>query len=45
MKKSITILALLAFICLGLQAQDRHFTKITVASWNIGHFALGKSGA
>lgn len=44
MKKSITILALLAFICLGLQAQNRHFTKITVASWNIGHFALGKSG-
>ena len=22
--------------------QTKHFTKITVASWNIGHFALGK---
>lgn len=32
---------LLAF---GLNAQGPRFTKITVASWNIGHFAMGRSG-
>ena len=44
MKKLIALLMLCAWVCINLNAQDRHFTKITVASWNIGHFALGKSG-
>ena len=35
---------LLAMVCFGLNAQNKQFTKFTVASWNIGHFALGKSG-
>ena len=44
MKKTIILLTLCALMSLSLNAQDKHFTKITVASWNIGHFALGKSG-
>ena len=43
MKRIIILLpALLLAFCLN--AQNRQFTKITVASWNIGHFALGQSG-
>jgi len=43
MKKTFVLL-LLTFCLVTLNAQNSHFTKITVASWNIGHFALGKSG-
>lgn len=31
-------------VALTMSAQEHHFTKITVASWNIGHFSLGQSG-
>lgn len=44
MKKLITMMLLLALTSFGLNAQNHQFTKFTVASWNIGHFALGKSG-
>lgn len=44
MKKISVLFALLAMVCLSLGAQNKTFTKFTVASWNIGHFALGKSG-
>ena len=44
MKKFTWLIALLACVCLALNAQNKPFTKFTVASWNIGHFALGKSG-
>ena len=44
MKKLFTLMALCTLMCLSLNAQQKSFTKITVASWNIGHFALGKSG-
>lgn len=44
MKKTLILLALSLLTALQLGAQNRHFTKITVASWNIGHFALGKAG-
>jgi endonuclease/exonuclease/phosphatase family metal-dependent hydrolase len=44
MKKVFTLLLLAAYVCIGLNAQNKQFTKFTVASWNIGHFALGKSG-
>ena len=43
MKKALVLL-FLTFCLVTLNAQNKHFTKITVASWNIGHFALGKSG-
>ena len=42
MKKTLSVLTLL-FIALCTNAQSHHFTKITVASWNIGHFSLGQS--
>lgn len=43
MKNYITLLtSLLMAFCLS--AQGSRFSKITVASWNIGHFALGRSG-
>ena len=44
MKKKNLLMILLAMVCFGLNAQNKQFTKFTVASWNIGHFALGKSG-
>lgn len=44
MKRLLTLWMLCALMCVSLNAQDKYFTKITVASWNIGHFALGKSG-
>lgn len=44
MKKVNLLIVVLFLICLGLSAQNKQFTKFTVASWNIGHFALGKSG-
>lgn len=44
MKKLIPLLTISLLVCIGLHAQTKHFTKFTVASWNIGHFALGKSG-
>ena len=43
MKNHLTLLAAL-LVAFSLNAQSSRFTKITVASWNIGHFALGKSG-
>lgn len=43
MRNIISLLAVLLLV-FGLNAQGNRFTKITVASWNIGHFALGKSG-
>lgn len=43
MKKTFLFLSALCLV-LSLNAQNHHFTKITVASWNIGHFALGQSG-
>ena len=44
MKKKNLLLILLVMVCFGLNAQNKQFTKFTVASWNIGHFALGKAG-
>ncbi len=44
MKKITLLFALLTMVCFGVNAQNKQFTKFTVASWNIGHFALGKSG-
>lgn len=44
MKKKNLLMILLAMVCFGLNAQNKQFTKFTVASWNIGHFALGKAG-
>ena len=44
MKKITLLFCMLTMICFGLNAQNKQFTKFTVASWNIGHFALGKSG-
>jgi len=43
MKKTVCFIAVL-MMALALNAQGRHYTKITVASWNIGHFSLGQSG-
>lgn len=42
--KKILILLPALLLAFSLNAQNRQFTKITVASWNIGHFALGQSG-
>ncbi|MBR1793609.1 MAG: hypothetical protein IJ764_08245 [Bacteroidales bacterium] len=42
--KKILLLLSASLLAVSLSAQERHFSKITVASWNIGHFALGKSG-
>jgi len=44
MKKITLLFCMLTMICFGLNAQNKQFTKFTVASWNIGHFALGKAG-
>jgi endonuclease/exonuclease/phosphatase family metal-dependent hydrolase len=44
MKKITLLFALVAIVSLNLGAQNKQFTKFTVASWNIGHFALGKAG-
>ncbi len=41
--KKFTIFALIVCMAAGLHAQDKPFTKFTVASWNIGHFSLGKT--
>ncbi|MBQ9417909.1 MAG: endonuclease/exonuclease/phosphatase family protein [Bacteroidales bacterium] len=42
--KNITAMLSVLLLAFGINAQGSRFTKITVASWNIGHFALGKSG-
>ena len=44
MKRFFTLLLLAASVCICINAQNKQFTKFTVASWNISHFALGKSG-
>lgn len=41
--KPFSIFALIIFLAAGLHAQDTPPVKFTVASWNIGHFSLGKA--